>query len=335
MAWHNYIKLKKRRKEEFQFFMHDFIDACVDSGFIPLKDVLPSYRWHYRSLLRELLLLIYAFIHKHMPFLISRKRGNLLIAANGSTIEDSLFPYFTGYNVIPMLWDCWPAKWDTMIKDFHLFDIHTVLVTSSQIAERINSRTDVHAIWISEGIKVDLYNKGVALKDRSIDVMDIGRRMPKYENVLSRLQEKGSINKIITSNIHKDGHLDDKHVAYTNEELHQLMSESKIMICFPRCDTNPETAGDIETLTQRYWEAMLSRCVIIGRAPKELTQLIGYKSVIEVDWSNAEGQISYILSNISNFQHLVDHNFQTANKYADWSKRINLIEHNLKYVNTK
>ena len=31
-----------------------------------------------------------------------------------------------------------------------------------------------------------------------------------------------------------------------------------MMVCFPQCDTNPMKAGNLETLTQRYWEAMLS-----------------------------------------------------------------------------
>lgn len=320
-----FIKIRKRRKAEFQFFMHDFIDECLNCGFTPLKDFLPSYRWHIRALVRDVLLLLYKFVHHYFPQLIFRNKGNLIITANGSTIEDSLFPYFMGYNVVPMLWDCWPDKWEKMIKDFRLFDIKTVFITSSQIAERINSETDVHAIWIPEGIKASSYNKGAELKDRTIDIMDMGRRMPSYEKITSELKEHGIINKVITSNIHKDGYLDDRHVAYTNEELHHLMSDSKIMICFPRCDTNPQTARNIETLTQRYWEAMLSRCVIIGRAPKELTEFIGYNPVIDVDWNNPGKQLSNILFYISNYQELVDKNYKTALKYADWNNRMSLI----------
>ena len=45
----------------------------------------------------------------------------------------------------------------------------------------------------------------------------------------------------------------------------------------------PELAGDIETLTQRYWECMLSRIVMLGHAPQELIDLIGYNPVIEID----------------------------------------------------
>lgn len=320
-----FIKLRKRRKDEFQFFMHDFIDECVKNGLTPLKDILPSYQWHIRAIIRNLLLVFYKLIHQHFPQLISRNKGNLIITGNGSTIEDSLFPYFCGYNVIPMLWDCWPDKWEIMIKDFKLFDINTVFVTSSQVVKRINAETNVHAVWIPEGINASLYNKGKELKDRTIDVMDMGRRMLEYEEVITKLQKEGVIQHVITSKIDNDGNLDDKHVVYTNEELHQMMSDSKIMICFPRCDTNPQTAGNIETLTQRYWEAMLSRCIIIGRAPKELIQFLGYSPVIEVDWKRPEKQLIQILSNISHYQELVNRNYKSAKEKADWSNRIGLI----------
>lgn len=84
--------------------------------------------------------------------------------------------------------------------------------------------------------------------------------------------------------------------------------------------------GHIETLTQRYWEAMLSRCLMVGRAPQELIRLIGYNPVIEVDWDNAREQLSNILDHIDNFQELVDKNFEYAKKYASWDHRMVMIK---------
>ena len=47
-------------------------------------------------------------------------------------------------------------------------------------------------------------------------------------------------------------------LAYpTAESLLRHLSEVKIIVCFPQCDTHPQNAGNLETLTQRYWEAML------------------------------------------------------------------------------
>lgn len=98
------------------------------------------------------------------------------------------------------------------------------------------------------------------------------------------------------------------------------------MICFTQCDTNPNKAGNLETLTQRYWEAMLSGCLIIGRAPQELIDLIGYNPVIDVDWDTPEEQLSLILKNIDTYQELVDKNVIVAKKYGSWDCRMPLLK---------
>lgn len=320
-----YIKDKARRKEEFQFFMHDFIDACKEYGIKSKADFFPSYRFHLRAIVRDLWLLLYSFIHKYMPFLIHRK-NKLIVAANGVNIKDNLFPYYMSYEIIPMLWDCWPSTWERMYASFRLFDIKNVLVTSRQVAKMINEGTNVKAYWIPEGIKSSLYSKGYKLTGRQIDVMEIGRQEKHYHSMLVKMREEGKINRVINSNINKDGTLDGYHVAYTNEEIREMMSDSKVMVCFPQCDTNPQRAGNVETLTQRYWEAMLSRCIMIGRAPQELIDLIGYNPVIDVDWDNAIEQLNEILVNISDFQSFVDKNYEAAIKYADWSNRMSIIK---------
>lgn len=116
-------------------------------------------------------------------------------------------------------------------------------------------------------------------------------------------------------------------LAYpTAKELLDNLNKTKIIISFPQVDTHPKRAGKLETLTQRYWEAMLSGCLIIGRAPKELIDLIGYNPVIDVDWYNPGEQIVNILNNIGTFQTLVDRNHDTAKKMASWDLRIQQIK---------
>lgn len=324
-----YIKLKKRRKEEFQFFMHDFIDACCKAGIKSKPDLFPSYRWHIRALLRDIWIMLYCCVHFLFKFKPLKRKDNLIVAANGNSLKDALFPYYFRYNIVPMLWDCWPSYWSRMTADFKLFDIQNVFVTSRQVADKINKETNVRAIWIPEGINASLYKKGNNLRSREIDIIEMGRRMSQYHQILVEMLKKGKINKLINSNIHADGTLNDKHVFYTNEELRGLMSNSKIMICFPQCDTNPLRAGDIETLTQRYWEAMLSRCLIIGRAPKELLDVVGYNPVVNVDWNNPEVQLVDILNNIQSYQNLVDRNYKVAKNNADWSFRMETIKKSL------
>ena len=109
---------------------------------------------------------------------------------------------------------------------------------------------------------------------------------------------------------------------YANEQLYDAMGDAKVTITLPRSMTQPEIAGDIETLTQRYWECMLSRMVMLGHAPKELVDLIGYNPVIELDADHATEQVQDILAHIEKYQQLVDKNRETALKMGDWSVRM-------------
>ena len=67
---------------------------------------------------------------------------------------------------------------------------------------------------------------------------------------------------------------------------------------------------------------MLSRIVMVGKAPKELIDLIGYNPVIDMDFSDPNSQILGILDHIEDYQDLVDKNRQTALEKGDWSLRI-------------
>ena len=186
----------------------------------------------------------------------------------------------------------------------------------------INRETDIKAFWVPEGIDGTQYHKGADLAERHTDVMEMGRQLTRYHEVLTAMAAKGEIHGYVTSNINSDGTLDDRHVAYTNEELHRLMADSKVMVCFPQCDTNPARGGNIDTLTMRYWEAMLSCCVMIGRCPKELNTLIGYNPVIDVDWQNPKKQLQDILLQPHVYQALVNKNLRTAEAFASWAHRM-------------
>ena len=85
----------------------------------------------------------------------------------------------------------------------------------------------------------------------------------------------------------------------------------------------PEMAGDVETLTQRYWECMLSGTLIVGHAPKELVDLLGYNPVIELETDEDIGsRLSQILDNISSYQELADKNLAVARENASWDTRM-------------
>lgn len=164
--------------------------------------------------------------------------------------------------------------------------------------------------YIPEGIDTSLYQEGKLLKDRTIDLLEFGRKNDK----VVKYHLPSTIN-----------HLYSKHgekLFATNEDLFSSLANTRITIALTRKDTQPELAGDIDTLTQRYWESMLSRIVMIGRAPQELINLIGYNPVIELDTNYPNEQVLDILKNIERYQPLVDKNRETALQFGDWKIRM-------------
>lgn len=310
-----YIKNRTRRAEEFQFFMQDFVDACKAAGMPSKLDILPSYKFHIRAVLRKLLYFLFKVVAKFQRQ-VARHDKAILITSGGENIVDNSFPYFMNYEIVPIVWDIWPPSFRGFFDALENLNCKVVFVTVKSIAERVNKTTKVKAFWIPEGIKSSLYKKGVKLVDRKKDVFEMGRQHPKYHDVLNYMYVDGILNGYLTSNSKER-----KNTWLPFEEILTEIPKYKIMICFPRCDTN-ERAKGVETLTQRYWEAMLCGCLIVGRAPKELVDLCGYNPVIEVDWREPKLQMQSILTSIALFQPLVDKNYEFAKNNADWKYRI-------------
>lgn len=231
------------------------------------------------------------------------------------SLKFDTFPDYALHEVVPMVWDCWPCYFEETCRWFERHDVRTAIFTASQTAERMRERfPKMNILCITEGIDTSLYKEGKSLKDRSIDLLEFGRSNERVFN--SALPS--SVNHVCTR---QNGRF-----IYTNEQLFSAMGDARITLCLPRCDTDPERAGGIETLTQRYWEAMLSRMVIVGRAPKELTDLLGYDPVITLDADDPNAQIRNILNHIDKYQPLVDKNRATALRMADWTLRMNTVK---------
>ena len=232
------------------------------------------------------------------------------------------FPDYARYEIIPLIWDCWPVYFEKTCQWFIKHDIKTAIFTSSQTADRMKRRfPQMNILTITEGIDTARYNEGKDLSRRKIDVLEFGRNNGFFK--------EGFESNIV--HLHSDGK---KKMFKSDKEFYSALENSKITVCLPRCDTDSQLAGNIETLTQRYWEAMLSRMVIVGRAPKELVSYIGYDPVVEVNRENAVEQVYEIIRHIEDYQSLVDKNRKIALEMGDWTIRMNLIRHsltNLKY----
>lgn len=246
-----------------------------------------------------------------LPSIFKNKREARLRFVSGYSIQFDTFPDYAFYEVIPVIWDCWPKQVESVAAFFRKHQVKTAIFTSSQTADVFrNLFPKMNIQTITEGIKIDLYSPGNVLSDRKIDILEIGR---KDGNFFKTPLPEG-INHIKTGNFAR--------TFQSDEEFRAALADTKVTVTVPRCDVDKKTAGNIETLTQRYWECMLSRIVMVGRAPKELINLIGYNPVIDWDGNDASPLVSDILENIGKYQDLVNRNYETAKEMASWEMRM-------------
>jgi len=292
----------------YQYFFQWFCEACERVGICTVGSV--SIPWKIRLIVAKLCLSF------RLPEnLCSKKR---IIVVCGGYPDSFAFPYAYAHEIIPVLWDTWPRYHKRLIKSFIRHKIKLAFFTQRQVAEFVQDKLpSVKCVWLPEGINCDGYRKGDLLRNRSVDLLELGRLMPRFHEAVVG---GGFCHEFKDP---KDG------LLYADfNALIQGLSDAKITVSFPRCDTHPEMAGDIETLTQRYWECMLSRTLMLGRSPKELIDLIGYDPCISVDWGDPRRQVEDIISEIKisdKYQEIADKNYEVASKMASWDSRMAIL----------
>lgn len=280
-------------------FKMQVYDAWVKTGGQTMKGHYPWRMFHR-----------FAFNHE-LPTIHKSKDIAQLRFVEPVSINFDTFPDYARYEIIPFVWDCWPLYFDKTCEWFKRHDVRTAILTSSQTAEKMRQHfPKMNIYWCPEGIDTSLYSEGKEPKNREIDILEFGRSNRK----VFKAELPSSIKHVCT--------MQDGKYIFTNEELRQSMGDAKVTITLPRSITQPEVAGDIETLTQRYWECMLTRMVMVGHAPKELVDFIGYNPVIEIDFENPNEQICNILQHINDYIDLTNKNRETALLKGDWLARM-------------
>ena len=99
------------------------------------------------------------------------------------------------------------------------------------------------------------------------------------------------------------------------------LARSRISICVPSNITHPARAGDVETMTIRYLQSMVSKCLVVGYAPKEMIELFGYNPVVEIDMENPADQLLDILNNFVKYTPLIEKNYNSVLKNHTWRQR--------------
>jgi len=210
------------------------------------------------------------------------------------------------------LFDAWPSQYKNILKFAQQCELEHIFVSASQSAHNLAekcSTTNFH--WVPEGICTDEY-VSMALDKKDIDVIQFGRRFDEYHEIFRSVL---SANK----KSYHHGPLG------TRLQFMDTLARSKISVCFPSNMTHPDRAGDIETMTVRYLQSMVSKCLILGHAPKEMVELFGYNPVIEIDPNQPGEQILNILDNMSEYQGLIERNFETVLNHHSWQHRWGVI----------
>jgi hypothetical protein len=289
-----------RYPDAFNFKMPVY-EAWIRMGGKDMPSHYPSRKFH-------------ALAYRYdLPSLYKKKSVAQLRFVQPLSVSFDAFPGYVCYEIIPLVWDCWPMYFEKTCRWFEKHQIRTAIFTSTQTAARMKERfPEMNILTITEGIDTDMFEGGNRLSDRVISLYEIGS----IKRGLFRKKYPEEYKKLFTKP--KDWGFS------TQKDYKRLLQNSRLTVIFPRSITEPDIAGGIETLTQRYWECMLSRIVMVGHAPKELVDLVGYNPVIEMDMEHDLEQVNQILSGIGSpvYQEMVDRNRETALRMGSWDLRM-------------
>jgi hypothetical protein len=212
------------------------------------------------------------------------------------------------------LFDAWPNRAEEIREFVEHYDVNYVFVTSLQAAEKMNTAIQGCSVrWIPEGVDPSLYSYR-PFAERNIDVLQIGRKFDAYHELI--VEPLAQLRKVYLYERTR-GEL----VFPTRAEFVDGLARAKISICVPSSITHPDRSGEIETMTTRYLQSMVSQCLILGHAPSEMVRLFGYNPVVEIDMKNPVEQIDSLLDHYSDYEPLLQRNYEAVISQHTWSHR--------------
>lgn len=245
--------------------------------------------------------------------------GRPLIVPSLGYSEFKTLPLGCWTELIPFCFDCWEPGWARWASFFRRYRIRLGFFTARQSAEYFQAMLpEMRSVWIPEAVDPSLLRPQLSLSDRSIDVLEFGRKYDAFHHA-------------IRDGLAGDGatHLYEKIkgeiIFPTLDDFHPALGNSKISVCFPGSLSHPEVTGHVETTTLRYFESIGSRCVVLGRCPAELRDLFGFSPILEMQAGNELEQVRYVLKHVADLQAFVDRNYERFLEVGTWEKRMPMI----------
>ena len=237
---------------------------------------------------------------------------------------EKFFPFFHYRAKSKTLWmyDAWEPLFDSIEKTIRNYNINILLTASKQSADYFDGLkiNNFKAQWVPEAVDVTKY-RFVDYKNRTIDVLQLGRKWNEYHEKIKPIE---------ASLVYRYEKQAGTIIFKTREDFLDGLAHSKISICVPSTITHPEITGKISTVTNRFFQSMASKCLIVGKLPSDMIHLFDYNPIIEIDDENAEAQIYFILENYETYLPLIEKNYEVVKKYHNWNERITSIENAIK-----
>ena len=225
------------------------------------------------------------------------------------------FPYvlYPGRKSV-YLFDAWPVHHEMISQFVKTHHLSFVFVSSSQAAVRLKDMSGSSVFsWVPEGLDPSKY-KHYHHEAKDIDVLELGRKYDVYhDHIVEALEDDGRV--------HLYEKTKGKLIFPTGEDLIDGLARTKISICVPSNITHPDRAGDVETMTVRYLQSMVSKCLVVGHAPEEMVELFGYNPVVEIDMEKPAEQIRDILKNFDDYIPLIEKNYTETLTNHTWNNR--------------
>jgi hypothetical protein len=246
---------------------------------------------------------------------IAQLREEAVFVALMGPMESRLFPRCFFGNSVVYCFDCWPREWAKWASLFRRHRIELAFFSARRSAEAFSSLLpEMQSVWLPEATDPHAYDPSKPLAERTIDVLELGRRHePVHAKIVGPLARGDETHKYQLA----EGEI----VFPSREALVTGLGDTKLSILFPSSLTHPSRSGDVETVTHKYFESIASGCIPLGRCPTELEDLFGYDPVVPLDESDPVAHIRALLGDLDAHRCLVERNRARLLEVGTWDAR--------------
>ena len=230
--------------------------------------------------------------------------------------EYRVFPLSLIGPIIVYAFDVWPGKYEWWTRFFRRHGIKSAFFTAKGSADWFSASGFLqNAIWLPEGTDVDAFDPVLALRDRRVDVLELGRRHTAIHEVIRTPLANAGVTHLYQK-------APDRVVFASRAGFVDGLGDARISICYPASDTHPEVSRGLEVMTQRYLEALAAGTLIVGRAPADLIGLVGFDPVIRLDAIAPAAHLLDILGHIEDYQAHVERGLDAVRRVGRWDDRV-------------